>query len=258
MRPSSGAPVAASPAIRPGQHVVGDGQHGQVGAAENLAGVGDDRAGEVRVRPAQRGVRHRGRGHDLVAGAGERRAERGARSPGADDADREPGRVPGGRIGSRSPGMGVAIRVHQDCGDQTRPSGRRGNAAPPPLECQCDVIPSSCPQEPGGHLHHLVRDRGRARRGCAGRLPGSRAGEPRTGRARSWATVGRGWNPCPSGRRRMSTRSSPRRVPDVGWCDDQDSHDTGRRTPGGCPAPGEASVVQEPVLKPSRKAAALP
>ena len=103
------------PGDQAGQHVVGDGQHGQVGAPENLAGVGDDRVGEVRVRPAQRGVRHRGRGHDLVTSAGERHAERGARSPGADDADREPGRVPGGRIGPRGPrrsGMRAAIRVH--------------------------------------------------------------------------------------------------------------------------------------------------
>jgi len=49
-----------------------------------------------------------------------------------------------------------------------------------------------------------VRNRGRACRGCAGRLPGCRAGEPRT----HSATAGRGWNPCLSGRRRMSTVSS--------------------------------------------------
>ena len=100
------------PGDEPGQRVVGDGQQGQVGAAENLAGIGDDRPGEVRVRPLQRGVRHRGHRHDLVSGTGQRHAERGARSPGADDADREPGRVPGGLIGSSRKRMGVAVRVH--------------------------------------------------------------------------------------------------------------------------------------------------
>ena len=88
------------------------------------------------------------------------------------------------------------------------PSCRGGNAAPPPLECQCEVISSRCPQEPGGHLHHLARNRGRACRGCAGRLPGCRAGEPRT----DSATTGRGWNPRPSGRRRMSNLKHNRRA----------------------------------------------
>ena len=64
-----------------------------------------------------------------------------------------------------------------------------------PLECQCDVIPLTCPQEPSGHLHQLVRNCGRACRGCAGRLPGCRAGEPRT----DSATAGRGWNPALQG-----------------------------------------------------------
>ena len=40
-----------------------------------------------------------------------------------------------------------------------------------------------------------MRDRGGARRGCAGRLPDYRADEPRT----NSATVRRGWNPRPPG-----------------------------------------------------------
>ena len=72
--------------------------------ADNLAWVGDDRAGEVRVRPAQRGVRHGGHGHDRVPGAGERHAERGACSPGTDDADREPGRAAAAGSDPEAPG----------------------------------------------------------------------------------------------------------------------------------------------------------
>ena len=94
-------PGRRQPGDQAGQRVVGHGQQGQVGAAEDLAGFGDHGVGEVRVRPAQRGVGDRGRGHDLVAGPGQGRAERGARPAGADDADREPGRAPGGRGGFR-------------------------------------------------------------------------------------------------------------------------------------------------------------
>ena len=91
-------PGGRQPGHQGGQGVVGHGQQGQAGPADDLAGLGDDRAGEVRAGPAHRGVGDRGGRHDLVPGPGQRHAERGARPPGADDADREPGRVPVGRV----------------------------------------------------------------------------------------------------------------------------------------------------------------
>src|SRR5271165_59505 len=93
-----------------------------------------------------------------------------------------------------------AVTLIRIAATRLRLSGRGGNAAPPPLECQYEVISSCCPQEPGGHLYYLVQNRGRACRGCAGRLPGCRAGEPRT----DSATAGRGWDPRPSSRWWMS------------------------------------------------------
>ena len=115
-------PGRREPGDQAGQRIVGHGQQGQVGAAEDLAGFGDHGAGEVRARPAQRGVGDRGRGHDLVTGPGQGRAERGARPAGADDADREPGRAPGGRGGFR---VHCVIRIVM-----TKAPGRNGPGAP--------------------------------------------------------------------------------------------------------------------------------
>ena len=90
--------------------------------------------------------------------------------------------------GNEKPLTRIAVR-------RPRLSGWGGDTAPPPHECQCEVIPLTCPRERSGHLHHLVWNRGRTCRGCAGRLPGCRACEPRT----NSTTVGRGWNPALQG-----------------------------------------------------------
>ena len=101
------------PGHQAGQHVVGHGKQGQVGAAEHLAGVGDDRGGKGRAGPADGGLGHRGGGHHRVPGPGQGRAEGSAGPPGADDADGQPGRVrPGGagrgRVGPGGAGRGRA------------------------------------------------------------------------------------------------------------------------------------------------------
>ena len=113
------------------KHVVGHGEQDQVGLAENLAGIGDDRVGKSRARPAHRCLRYRGRRDYRVARTGQRRAERGTGPPGADNAHGEPGRMrcrragPGARDKARPR---AATRAGPGAGARAGPGAGGGRA----------------------------------------------------------------------------------------------------------------------------------
>ena len=78
---------------QPGQRVVGHGEQDKVGGSDHVGRFDDRCEREIRARPADRRLGHRGdRGNDM-AGPAQRPAERGARSPDTDDAYGQPRRV---------------------------------------------------------------------------------------------------------------------------------------------------------------------